>query len=283
MARNDGLTLVYWKQDEKLQLARQVAETRPNKRWMLSAVRDAQSVLPPNRRRNITSLADVPWWDEIYSAACKAADRALAKQQREAVPMEVKAEPPVPEPASPVDNAPLLESPKFDTIADPVPTSEPPAAPPPILAGFLKLRDLLVDELASVFVEAGLKAMGSLAISEEPATASIARTASGDRRIVVQRPPPRPKLLIVGIKKGELRQQIEREFSARFDLRFHHDDESKEHLKALADSAERAIVMTGWVSHATSDIVKARTRRHLLLPTAAGMTQLRETLSTLTN
>jgi hypothetical protein len=143
---------------------------------------------------------------------------------------------------------------------------------------FLNLRAMLVDELASVFVEAALKAIGSTQFGEQHVRLTDA--GSEHQRIVFQRTPTvrKPGILVVGLK-GAQKSEIIRDYSARFDLRFIGSDESKDQLRAMTEKAETTVVMTDFISHSHEDIVKARSPNYVRSP--GGMTQLRETLASL--
>ena len=143
---------------------------------------------------------------------------------------------------------------------------------------FVNLRALLVDELASIFVEAGLKAIGSSHFGEQYVQLTKP-TEEVPGRVVFKRSvgaPRKPDILVVGLKGGQ-KTEIQRDYGAHFDLRFIGSDESKDQLRSMTEKASTTIVMTDFIGHSHEDIVKARSSHYLRQ--SGVITQLRETLA----
>lgn len=265
---------VFWKPHEQDIIVKRSAELifKGERGSPLQAMMAAQEVLPEDRRRpNLQQVgaAKMPWFHpalqkelaKLKQKAEKAEKEAQAAAQAAAAPVE-----PVAAPTHLNGNAHAAVEPVQHHVAT------------EIGQAFLNLRAMLVDELASVFVEAALKAIGSTQFGEQQVALQDAVNGA-PRRIVFKRPNGavrKPGILIAGIKDSQ-RNEIIRDYGQHFDLRFISIDQSKDQLRSMAEGAETTIAMTDHLSHSHVDIVKARSPNPIYSP--GGLTQLRETLA----
>jgi hypothetical protein len=59
---------VFWSEEEKLALVMRAIELRMHKMWdsPLDVLRASMAALPADRRRNVRSLAEAPWFVELH-------------------------------------------------------------------------------------------------------------------------------------------------------------------------------------------------------------------------
>ena len=264
---------VFWTKEEQDILLKRSAELifKAERGSPLQALLAAQEALPEIRRRpNLKQVggAKMPWFTpglqkELTKLKQKADKEAQAAAQAAAAPVE-----PVAAPTHLNGNGHAHAA--VEPVQHHVATE--------IGQAFLNLRAMLVDELASVFVEAALKAIGSTQFGEQQVALQDAVNGA-PRRIVFKRPNGavrKPGILIAGIKDSQ-RNEIIRDYGQHFDLRFISIDQSKDQLRSMAEGAETTIAMTDHLSHSHVDIVKARSPNPIYSP--GGLTQLRETLA----
>jgi hypothetical protein len=285
--RKDGGVKVFWTAAEHARLAKVAAVLLHNKQVktareaLMAAQLDPRAELPEERRRPTTHFSQEKWFPRMLSAEVAklqdadedAKDKAHAAHTAHTEGW-LGAEAAALAPAAPPEPAPIV-----NRVDDKAAT---------IGHAFLNLRAMLVDELAAVFVEAALKAMGSGLLGVQPQVELAPATPglNGDQqqhRIVFHReasPARKPSVLVVGLK-GAQKTEIERSFADRFELRFVGADESKDHLRSATEKADTTVLVTDFISHSHQDIVKARSPRYLL--SAGGMTNLKATLAGLTN
>jgi len=284
-ARKDGLPKVYWRPEEHALLADTMLPLLDGDPPMSlpKALKQAQDALPAERRRSVYSTPMEVWIPAALDAARQRRAAAIAERKAAAERKEVEAAQSVREGLARLEAAKAAqEAPESVTAPTPAALSvdAPTAAIPPVPAGIAlawhNLRGLLVDELASILVEAGLKAIGSTLL--QPQQIAVA-DEQGDKRIVFQRAPSparKPSLLVVGLKTN-WRTLIEEQFRNQFDLRFYSTDESKDALRTRVSAAETVIAMTDHISHSIYESTKHRAVN--LIHQAGGVNQLRETLS----
>lgn len=272
--RPDGHVKVFWREPDFAIMAPAIAklvhEGHPMNR-LRAAVNAVQHLLPEARRRKLHQVNNEHWLVpriEAELVKLREAD-AVAELQASlnASPQRLEAEKTAQEALEPVS----LPTPATASNGhDSAPPERLPAALPHAL---MNLRSLLVDELASIFVEAALKAMGSGLLGQQ----HVELAGDADERRVVVRPADksRPSVLVVGLR-GQQHIEIEKRFLRLLDLRFVSPSESKDKLRDEADRAEMAVVMTDHLPTSQQDIVKARTRHYI--PLAGGIHQLRESL-----
>ena len=250
---------VHWKYEEKERLVKYSARLvfAGQVESPVQGLRAAQAVLSEDRRRDAVQLIESknewfrPWFDEELrklraDAVVKAKEELEAKAKQQASDAKKAAEaaaeqaPPAQPTPSPIAQPVAQETPRHlngapvngsshDGMNGAAATAEVPTpAATKFEHHFQSLRSLLVDELASVFVEAALKAMGSTQFGEQ--YVRIARADEADesmrpqppQRIVFQRQSPtvrKPGVLIVGLKGGQ-KTEIQRDYGKHFDLRF---------------------------------------------------------------
>jgi hypothetical protein len=59
---------IFWSEDEKLAIVMRAIELRLHKMWdsPLHVLRASMTALPADRRRNVRSLAEAPWFVELH-------------------------------------------------------------------------------------------------------------------------------------------------------------------------------------------------------------------------
>jgi multidrug efflux pump subunit AcrA (membrane-fusion protein) len=302
---------IFWTFKEKELLIKQSARLMFNAQAdsPVMALRASMAALPKDRQRDPLRVVEskMPWFRSWFDEELRklqleaqlnskqdnearekqqAADAKRAAEAAAAAARLAEQAPPTPQPTAPEKphpnghamnghamNGAAVER---DAVNDPPPTK--------IEHRFQSLRAMFVDELASVFVEAALKAMGSTQFGEQFVRIAAADEAESTtapqppQRIVFQRTTTvrKPAILIVGLRGGQ-KTEIQRDYGAHFDLRFVGSDESKDQLRSMTEKADTTIVMTDFISHSHEDIVKARSSSYI--PRSGGMTQLRSTLA----
>lgn len=281
---------VRWHDDERRFLAERAALLIFNGEAgsPLHAIRAAQLQLHPSRRRDMeqAGAAKLPWFHAALSAE-------LAKLREQAGQEEAVKQEAAKQAAAPTPH--LNGAASAETLAEPVETpvveAQPPGVPEPVNRAatdlghaFVNLRAMLVDELASVFVEAAFKAMGSAQFGGEPHVriTEPEPNTTAQPRVVFQRPNTvrKPAVLVVGLK-GSQKTEIQRDYGGCLDLRFIGSDESKDQLRAMTEKAETTVIMSDFISHSHEDIVKARSKHYI--KRSGGLTQLRDALAGLTH
>jgi hypothetical protein len=285
----------HWNVNERFDIACHVAKTlseQPGTPRVAAMRLAVEAVIQPSRQKTTTLMSAPTWLDPLLPAARKHNAAVAAKQAKAAAKLNganghashVQAvEPPAP-----------AETPAEAPIAAAVPAlPEPPTAvvvapPPPTADLWQLLRARLVDEVASVVAEGALKAvtmvirqMQPAAEPEPPDPSTVRGNIELMRRELARANPaaPRkPSVLVVGLK-GSNKSEIEAGFGRTFDLRFIDSEQSKDQLRLMAEKADTTVVMTDFISHSHTDIVKSRAPKYHLQ--SGGMTSLRATLMTL--
>lgn len=301
---------VFWTYEEKTLLVERAARALRNVEASssLQALRLAQDeVLPEHRRRNLISMghsAENEWFHAMLAAelqrqreqaalAAKAAEAEAAAKAAEAQAATAPEEP-APVEAQPVNDSdvagtsyatPLLAKQLASRMnghavphADPA-TATPAAVSDGVASAYMNLRGMLVDELASVFLEAMLKAIGSGLLTHGETPQVQVSESHGIQRLRIAPKVRKPSVLIVGVldKKGGGKDMLEREYGDRFDLRFIGAQENKDQLRSMTEKADTTVLLTDSISHSHQDIVKARAVKYVFCP--GGMTSLRQTLN----
>lgn len=284
---------VRWNPQERQQVAEAGAKAFRNGEVShpLGALHAGQAVLSKERQRpsvhTVGEQSSDAWFRPMFTEELRKLREAEERQKiEEAKEVEqaklaaAQAQIAPPSAPQPMAEAPYMNGHAHDFETANATRDEPAPRPAnPIGEAFVNLRALLVDELASIFVEAGLKAIGSAHFGEQYVKLTQP-TEEAPRRVVFQRPNSvhKPAILVVGLKSNQ-KAEIQRDYGAHLDLRFISVDESKDQLRSMTEKAETTVLMTDHISHSHYDIVKARSPRFLRSP--GGLTQLRETLASL--
>lgn len=285
-AKKTAITRIHWKPEEREALADRAAIAMRNgqAKKPVEALRLAQEVLAEDRRREIAGVGNTTeaWFPPMLAAAL----RKLQKRE-----IEEAAKPAAPPPAPAVQEVAAEPSEALEAITPPKHLNgtavEPAngfagAVPPAMGQALLNLRGMLVDELASVFLEAMLKAIGSGLLTHGETPQVQVDQAHGVQRLRIAPKVHKPSILIVGVrnKNGGHKEVIEREYGDRFDLRFIGADESKDQLRSMTEQADTTVVLTGSISHNFTDIVKARSPKYVFSD-GTSLSALRQTLTNL--
>lgn len=147
------------------------------------------------------------------------------------------------------------------------------------LAELVDTVALLKDAINSVKEQNVLifKAVEALRLAQ--ATPAAPRTFVKAADPVEVKPPPKPKVCIVGVL-GAQQTMISKEFDQIFDLKMFETDEAKgPSLAAAVQGSERTLLMANFISHKTEDLVRAAGGKYEVV--RGGMTTLRDRLITL--
>lgn len=240
-------TKVFWSADEKALLCREAARLlyTLTATGRLAALKQAQEVLPENRRRRIITLTGLDWFVEGVQLALE--------DLRSSVAEDVSQPPP-----------PTLDTLSLDEL-------------------YPLVRKRLVTELASFLTDVLNEVQwpsGMPAPAAEVSSAGGALIRNVLKGIGIPEPSPRPtvkirSVLVVGLRGGQM-EEIRRECGKRLDLRFVGADESKDRLKSMAEQADCAVAMTDFISHSHEDILTKRARKYVR--SSGGLTRLKELL-----
>jgi len=260
---------VRWKDGEKdamcAEAARQLLDLEASS--LRDALQKAQLVvLPLERRRHIASMNSISdWYPDGLQKARLALLRKRERETQAAINAKLKEE------ATAAAPAPVLDVQPTTALA----TAS--ASPLALFGDWSRIREHLVQEIASLVAEGIHRGLASVQLAA-PQTED-ATPARHVPFVVDPHPKVRPPSVLVAGLKDATASQIKAEFGSQLDLRFITPDKSKDQLRQMTEQAETTIAVTDFLSHAHTDIIKARARHHI--ESSGGMTSLRQHLANL--
>lgn len=261
-------TKVFWKPVEQIAIAEEVARLRAlypsySLSHLVNMAQGNPKVLPPHRRRaRIHSTQDsVPWLEGLMtSLPSKVVEEARAHEAAEAAvvhatPVEI----PVPTPSELTTDALWAELAKRVSSV---------------------LAQVVVQVLTAPEVVQLLNRVLPAGPAPKQATNQVTEHVRRHNPQGIPITPDKPKLeklLIVGRLKPNHITEVKAEFSEAYDLRFHLPDQSNAMLKAMAQGADRVIVMTDIIAHSQEDTLRAVHVQYTRL--AGSVSKLKELLT----
>jgi len=252
-----------WEEREKIfQRAKALRQEGPID--ILEAARQAQDVLPPDRQRNLSSLARIPR-DLIIRLT-------EAWQTATVTPAPEHVQPPAPQPSTaglstvPSDGAaPSKEGVGQGDVAV--------AGDPLLDMSFNHLCDSLGAYLADRIMQSMLGRLRDRAQDVIVEATTIVQQAAPSPQ---PKPPvkPKPRVVVVGAL-GEQARMLEQEFGDALDIRCLDKNVTDFRLRQVAETARKVVLWTNFVGHHHQNNIP----RDKLEPVTGGMTKMREKLT----
>ncbi len=241
---------IFWNASEKELLAKEMNKLVDEGRYttLLDAFRTIQFALPANRRRPLTTTSGV---------AC-AEVRKLAEKLRKAEEKQSKhhSSAPVVQPEPQVTPQPVVDSDDRQMVD--------------LTVCFRSMAQDMASAL-EVFLVAEFEKVAERAFIN--AAQSVKRRTTALTK-VAQQMANRQRVLIVGLLPQQARE-IEADFSDLINLSFVGSDENKDRLQNKLANVDVVVVMTKFVSHSHSDIVKKHSN---VVNINGGLTSLKDHL-----
>lgn len=245
--KEKGVTRVRWSPEEQALLVEAAATALKNKDvfTMREALTKAQESLPDNRRRDILSLTQIPWFidgvpakvkeleqmqvvnleDQITQAAAEAGNKARAEAQQEMID---------------------------------------------------KAGALLAQILAAALQDQNLRSLLGTILPSQGTNTYVAphnpmpRGSSREKK---------PRVVVAGALNDQARH-LETTMGQKLDLRFWSKDQSADTLKSMLKNADACVGMVGFLSHSHDGILKSSKIPYH--PVSGGISQVKKTLEELT-
>jgi len=213
---------IYWTNDEKRTIAVQAVAYIKNHPGasLLEALRKAQSSMPQGRQRHVQAVTCFPWFKPMVGE--------LLEQKKEEIKTEIRI----------VDKVTMIPIRLLD-----VPTEE--------------LTNELIARLTKnqYFHQWTLNLIAHLTQAFKQELPAIVRTIRHEKGKPKDVQTEVKRVLIVGLL-GDQENEVREKFDKIFKLAFFKTGEMKT-LRLQAQHADKAILMTKFISHPTQDLVKA--------------------------
>lgn len=234
ISNHKGKNFIRWDAGEKEQVARgSVAALRAGAKNLLTAVREAQKMLPPGRQKNILSSWQIS--DEV--------EKRIGVLQA-TLPHQ-------PHPVEPAADVPLSWTPPpLDVQVTPV--SEHVA---PIAAESPNENALLLRKMEERMSSMELVLMHILEALDPKAKQSDAVQAAVEAGATIMRKVHKPKVLIVGLLSDQF-QRIEERWGEFFNLSWHSSQRSEQISLDRLKNADYTIGVVRWMNHPTEYRIK---------------------------